>query len=76
MGRATVVFWRSDEGWGAIEDSERPGQGFVHFSAIQDMPGYRELTAGDDVEYEWDGYPNGQDGCEWRAAWVRRVAQA
>jgi hypothetical protein len=57
----------------SIEDPLRPGRGFVHFAAIQNMTGYRELKAGEEVEYEWDGYPNGQDGCEWRAAWVRLV---
>ena len=70
MPRAKVVAWHGVDGWGAIEDSERPGRGFVHFMMIPGT-GYRELIVGQEVEYEWDGSPNGQDGCEWRAAWVR-----
>lgn len=72
---ATVAFWHRDEGWGAIEDPGRPGLGFVHFSFIRDMPGYRELTAGQVVEYEWGGeYLH--DGCDWRPAWVRSTGRS
>jgi hypothetical protein len=36
------------------------------------MEGNRELQAGEVVEFEWaDDF--GQDGCQYRVAWVRRV---
>jgi cold shock CspA family protein len=72
MATATVDFWHEEEGWGAIRDPDRPGLGFVHFSFIVDMPGFRSLRPGEEIEYEWLGdYP--QDGCDWRPAWVRRL---
>ena len=57
----TVASWHSDEGWGAISAPERSGLGFVHFSQIRGIEGYRELTPGGPVEFEWqDDF--GQDG--------------
>jgi cold shock CspA family protein len=72
MARGTVTFWHSDEGWGAIEAADRAGTGFVHFSNIRGVEGYRELSAGAPVEYEW-GDDLAQDGCQWRVAWVQPV---
>jgi cold shock CspA family protein len=44
--------------------------GFAHFSHIMDMERYRELREGQTVEFEWaDDF--GQDGCQYRVAWVR-----
>ena len=66
----TVAFWHSDDGWGAISAPDRSGLGFVHFSQIRGIEGYRELTPGGPVEFEWqDDF--GQDGCQWRASWVQ-----
>ena len=68
VATGTVVFWRDEEGWGAIEDPDQPGFGFVHFSVIQ-AEGYRSLSAGQAVQYKFGGdYPH--DGCNWRAEWV------
>ncbi len=70
----TIAIWHSDEGWGAIAAPERQGIGFVHFSNIQGIEGYRELNLvpGNSVEFEWlDDFE--QDGCQWRVAWVRPV---
>lgn len=69
VGRATVAFWHAADGWGGISDPDREGIGFVHFMIVE-MEGFRELTPGQTVEYEWadDG---AQDGCLWRAKWLR-----
>jgi len=68
----TVAFWHADEGWGAVESPDRAGVGFVHFSNIQGVEGYRELIPGSPVEFEWkDDF--GQDGCQWRVIWVRPI---
>jgi cold shock CspA family protein len=70
MALATVAFWHDEEGWGAISTPDRPGVGFVHFSNIAGIDGYRNLTPGTSVEFEWlDDLK--QDGCQWRSAWVR-----
>lgn len=66
-----MAFWHAEEGWGGIEAPDHPGTGFVHFSQVR-MEGYRQLLPGQTVEYEWaDDF--GQDGCQWRVAWVRPV---
>ena len=71
MEIGTVAFWHTEEGWGAVTASGRPGLGFVHFSEIRDMPGFRELVPGQEVELEYGGlHPH--DGCDWRVEWVRR----
>ena len=68
MERGTVAFWRDEEGWGAISSPGRDGIGFAHFSHIR-ADGYRSLTAGEPVEFEWaDDFK--QDGCQWRVKWV------
>ncbi len=72
MALGAVAFWHSEDGWGAIEDATRPGLGFVHFSQIRGLKGYRELVAGNQVEFEW-GDDLSQDGCQWRVRWVRPI---
>jgi cold shock CspA family protein len=69
--RGVCAFWHQEEGWGAVTTPGHPGLGFVHFSDIRDMPGYRELVPGSDVDFVYGGpYPH--DGCDWRVEWVRR----
>jgi cold shock CspA family protein len=63
VATGTVAFWHGEDGWGAVKASDRAGVGFVHFSKIRGIDGYRELTAGDSVEFEWaDDFE--QDGCQ------------
>ncbi len=72
MALGTVAFWHNEEGWGAITAPDRPGVDFVHFSNVRGIDGYRGLTTspGSSVEFEWlDDFE--QDGCQWRAEWVR-----
>ena len=62
---AGVVKWfDADEGWGVVDAPGVPGGCFVHFSDIQ-MPGYRQLHAGQPVHFERPGFL--QDGCPYRA---------
>lgn len=70
MARAAVKFWKPEEGWGAVVAADRAGLGFVHFSNIEGVEGYRMLSEGQVVEYEWADDCQ-QDGCQWRVAWVR-----
>lgn len=70
--RGTVSFWHSEEGWGTITTSDRPGLGFVHFASLQGIEGRVDLVPGSSVEFNWlDDFE--QDGCQWRVGWVRPV---
>lgn len=71
--RGIVKFWRAEKGWGGIESDETPGDVWVHFSAI-DMPGYRELSAGQPVEFRYE--PAIQDSWRFRATWVRPLTES
>lgn len=65
--RATVRTWSSDEGWGVLDCADTPGGCWAHFSAVA-VPGYRELSAGQGVELEWEVAE--QDGYAHRATRV------
>ncbi|HXW79987.1 MAG TPA: hypothetical protein VEJ84_10840 [Acidimicrobiales bacterium] len=75
VARAVVAYWHVADGWGAISDPDREGVGFVHFSMIRGLPGYRELIPGEEVEYEWSD-ELAQDGCQWRPEWVRPLGRS
>ena len=49
MALGTVAFWHDEEGWGAITAPDRPGVGFVHFSNIRGIDGYRDLVPGSSI---------------------------
>jgi CspA family cold shock protein len=53
MAHGTVRFWKAEKGWGAISSPELPPgrDAFAHFSDIV-ASGYRELKAGDEVEFD------------------------
>lgn len=65
-----VKFFRPDKGWGAISsDALPPGRdAWVHFSMI-DMPGYRVLEPGQQVEFTFHAAQ--QDSFHYVADWVR-----
>ncbi|TDK24071.1 cold shock domain-containing protein [Arthrobacter crusticola] len=63
-----VQFWDDEEGWGVIDSSETPGGCWAHFSVIS-MDGYRTLTAGQAVDFDWE--QGEQDGYSYSAAEVR-----
>jgi cold shock CspA family protein len=50
--KATVSFWKAEEGWGELIVTDRK-KCFGHFSVIEQSGGYRSLNAGDLVEVEW-----------------------
>ena len=66
-----VVKWfAADEGWGVLEAPEVPGGCFVHFSSTE-MPGYRQLHAGQRVRFTFERPGFLQDGYSYRtlAVW-------
>jgi CspA family cold shock protein len=71
MGRVmtgVVRVWHREDGWGVVDAPETPGGCWVHFSVV-DMPGHRELRAGQQVLFEAE--PAEQDGYAYRAVLVR-----
>ncbi|RIJ71241.1 cold shock domain-containing protein [Nakamurella silvestris] len=75
MATGTVKFYRSERGWGAISsDALPPGRdAWVHYSMIEGQ-GYRELEAGERVEFDFEEVQ--QDSFDFRATWVRRSTGA
>ena len=64
-----VRVWHHEEGWGVVDAEQTPGGCWVHFSAVGDGDGYRELRAGQQVLLEFE--PAEQDGYAYRATRVR-----
>ncbi|THJ48174.1 cold-shock protein [Candidatus Frankia alpina] len=52
LSTGTVRKWQEDEGWGVIDSPHAPGGCLAIFHSIQ-MLGFRKLTAGETVEFEW-----------------------
>jgi CspA family cold shock protein len=65
--QGTVREYDTEAGWGVLDSPDTPGGCWVHFSAIQ-AGGYRALTAGDPVSFEWEAAD--QDGYAYRATRV------
>jgi CspA family cold shock protein len=63
MVTATVREWHEEEGWGVLDS---PGGCWGHFSNIE-MDGYRTLSAGQEVDLEWEAPGFKQDGYPYRA---------
>jgi CspA family cold shock protein len=55
----TVKWFNAQKGYGFIQREGGPDV-FVHFSAIQQTGGYRELAEGERVEFEITSGPKGQ----------------
>jgi CspA family cold shock protein len=72
MVRGKVDTWDEEEGWGVLVSPEVSGTVFAHFSHIRGVDGYRALTPGQAVEFEYST-PYGHDGCDHIAAWVRAI---
>ena len=72
VARGVVKFYKPEKGWGAISCDELPdGQDvWVHFSTIE-ASGYRELEAGDIVDFDYEAAQ--QDSFEFRATRARRL---
>ena len=65
-----VKSWDDEAGWGVLTSPDVPGELFAHFSSI-DATGYRSLTPGAPVRFEWEPFPSGQDGYFYRATHVQ-----
>jgi len=72
MAIGTVKFFRAEKGWGAISSPDIPdgADAWVHFSVI-DMDGFRELRAGDRVEFSYEAVQ--QDSFRFRATRVSKL---
>ncbi|TMS50409.1 cold shock domain-containing protein [Mycobacterium sp. DBP42] len=70
MSTGTVSEWHKSEGWGVINSPDTPGGCFVHFTHIVNQTGFRELQAGEAVQFEWEA--GSQDDYNFRALVVRR----
>jgi cold shock protein len=57
-----------DQGWGVLDSAVTLGGCWVHYSALE-MPGYRTLTPGQDVSFEFEAAD--QDGFRFRATRVQ-----
>jgi CspA family cold shock protein len=68
--QGTVSEWHDEEGWGVLDSPDTPGGCFTHFSMVE-IEGYRTLTVGQAVEFEWIDDQCGQDGYAFRAVTVR-----
>ncbi len=67
---AGLVQWFDvDEGWGVVDAPEVPGGCFVHFANVE-MPGFRQLHAGQHVRFTFEQPGFLQDGCRYRALTV------
>jgi cold shock protein len=71
-----VKQWSDDEGWGVLVSSEVAGEVWAHFSHIvdDDDTGFRSLSDGERVRFDYEHYPPGQHGYFWRATWVVGVS--
>jgi cold shock protein len=58
----TVRDWYGEEGWGVVLTPDGLTT-FCHFSDVE-MDGYRTLSPGDRVEFDYE--TPGQDGCDAR----------
>lgn len=63
MVSGRVDSWDEELGWGVLTSPEVPGKLFGHFSEIQGE-GYRYLSAGDRVSFDYrEAPPGGVEGC-------------
>lgn len=69
------VSWYEDEGWGVLASDLGPGPVWAHLSNVE-VAGYRSLSAGERVAFEWEPAPGGdQDGYAYRATRVIPATQ-
>ncbi|MFI1800302.1 cold-shock protein [Streptomyces sp. NPDC020379] len=59
MATGVVKWFNPEKGFGFIQQDDGGADVFVHFSAIQQTTGYKELFEGDAVEYDVVKGPKG-----------------
>ncbi|MGW6033492.1 cold-shock protein [Gordonia terrae] len=64
----TVRFWNDEEGWGVLDSDATPGGAWTFYSEIAGT-GFRNLSAGQTVEFQYE--QPGQDGYDYRASNIR-----
>jgi CspA family cold shock protein len=64
--------WSDDDARGVLSSPDVPGEVLAQFSHIE-AEGYRTLTDGEQVQFQWAHYPPGQDGYFYRATRVVRL---
>ncbi|CRK60491.1 Cupin 2, conserved barrel domain protein [Alloactinosynnema sp. L-07] len=69
MIQGVVESWLDEEGWGVLTSPALAEPVWAHFCHIVDMPGFRTLTAGNAVEFDYEDAD--QDGYIYRATSVR-----
>lgn len=69
--RGTVKFFHTEKGYGFIAPENGQRDIFVHYSAIQDQHGFKNLNEGDEVEFSVEQSDKGP-----RAAEVTRISAA
>lgn len=70
--RGIVRFWKREEGWGAIDCAQTPGGCWVHFSEVSGA-GFRILTPGQEVTFEWQKTSGSVEGFAFVATCVQSV---
>ncbi|MFT4395415.1 cold-shock protein [Gordonia lacunae] len=66
----SVRTWHDNEGWGVLDSEATPGGAWAFFAEI-DGSGYRSLTPGQRVRFDYED--RGQDGYDYRARNIRTV---
>ena len=70
--RGIVRFWKSEDGWGVIDCAQTPGGCWVHFSDV-DGEGFRKLSPGQEVAFEWQKTSGPVEGCAFVAVRVQPI---
>ncbi len=71
--RGVVRLWHREDGWGVLECAETPGGCWGHFSEVE-VPGFRALDPGQQVDFEWQRSSGLVEGLVFVASQVRPVS--
>ncbi|AUM20257.1 cold shock domain-containing protein [Rhodococcus ruber] len=71
--RGVVRVWHREDGWGVLECAQTPVGCWVHSSEV-DVPGFRALDPGDQVDFEWQRSSGPVEGFAFVASQARPVS--